>query len=627
MFVIEVIPLQRAVSTSSLTYYSGTDYPLGTLLRVPLRKGEVYAIVTSTKPVSAAKTALKTATFSLRKLAHQESARTLPQSLTETAEVIGKTVPAHMGAILFAMLPECIREGKHVYPKTTFHKGTADYTPQILTDTTTNRFLAYRSLVREAFAHRGSVVFVVPTSAHVAGAKQKLEIGIENRIITFSSTQTEKSLQKSLEAFDDQTSAKLIITTPAFAFLDRHDITTIIVDRSASPHFVSRSRPYLDTREVLKAYAKVTGRSILLGDTLPLATDEYKRREEIYTTHHEHSKRLAYSGSLIICEHPKKETGEEFSLTTRQLRETMSRTLESRGHVFLLAARRGIASLVTCFDCGHVFRCPDSGAPYSLLRTFRGEQEERWFISTTSGKKVRAHDTCPVCTSWRLKEQGIGIQKVYDHIQKEFPKVDVFLFDHTTATTHNKAKTIINNFTDSKKAILIGTPMAMPYIEKKVDISAVVSYEATRFVSTWRADEVVLAGLLELREITEKDVLVQTRTEVDDVLNYTQGGLIDQFYDSEIAIRASLLYPPFATFILLSWTGTKEHVLEIETIIKKFLVDVQIATYNAPHSTPLQTVRFGLIRIQDERAVSPLVEKLRQLPPYVKIQINPDQIV
>lgn len=627
MFVIEVIPLQRAVSTASLTYYSGTDYPLGTLLKVPLRKGEVHAIVTSSKPVSVAKTALRTATFSLRKLAHQDSARILPQSLTKTAEVIGNTVPAQMGAILFAMLPQCIRDGEHMYPKTAFHKGAADYTPEILTDTTSNRFLAYRSLVREAFAHRGSVLFVVPTSAHVAHAKEKLEMGIENRIITFSSTLTRKGLHQSFEAFDDLSSAKLIITTPAFAFLDRHDITTILVECAASPHYASRSRPYLDTRKALKTYAKVTGRSILLGDTLPLATDEHKRREEIYTTHHEHSKRLAYSGSVIICEHPKKETGEEFSLTTKQLRDTMSRTLENRGHVFLLAARRGIASLVTCFDCGHVFRCPDSGAPYSLLRTFKGEEEQRWFVSATSGKKVRASDTCPSCTSWRLREQGIGIQKVYDHITKNFPKVDIFLFDHTTATTHKKAKAIMDNFYSSKKAILIGTPMTIPYFEKKVDVSAVVSYEATRFVSTWRADEVVLAGLLELREVTEKDVLVQTRTEIDDVLTYAQGGLIDQFYDSEIAIRKALGYPPFATFILLSWTGTKEQTLEIEAIVKKFLIDTNIATYNAPHSTQLQTVRFGLIRMQDERDLTPLMQKLKLLPPYIKIEVNPDKIV
>jgi primosomal protein N' (replication factor Y) len=594
---------------------------------VPLRSSEIKAVVIDVKPVSVAKTALKTATFSLRKLAHQENTRILPESLIQTAEKLGSTLPAHKGALLFAMLPQCIREGDYSYPQTTFHVGDLDSTPQILTDTTENRFIAYRSQVREAFAHRGSVLFIVPTSAHVAFARKRLETGIESRIITFSSALTKKELTHAFNTFEDLSSAKLIIATPSFAFLDRHDLTTIIIERSGSTHYISRNRPYLDTREALKTYALVTKRSLLLGDLLPLTADEHKRREEEYTTHNEHSKRLDFASALVIAEHPKSESGEEFSLTTKTLNEALGRSLLGKSHILLLSARKGIASLVTCFDCGHVFRCPDSGAPYSLLRTFKGDEEERWFISTTSGKKVRASDTCPTCGSWRLKEQGIGIQKVYDHIRALFPKIDIFLFDHTTATTHKKATKIMDDFYATKKAILIGTPMVLPYVSKPVDTSAVISYEATRAISTWRAEEMVLTQLLELREITQKDVIIQTRTEVDDVLKFAERGLIDQFYDSEIAIRKALTYPPFATFILLSWTGTKEQVLEIENIIKKHIHETELQTYNAPQSNTQQTLRYGLIRSQNGNSQRALIEKLKLLPPYIKIEVNPERIV
>ncbi len=628
MFVIDVIPLQRGISVESLSYYSACTYSVGTLITIPLRNQEVQAVVTNSKLVSVAKTALKTATFSLRKLPIQQNTATLPQSLIATAKKVEECIPASVGSILFSMLPLDIRDGTYAYPHTTFHIGNEESTPQILTDTTLNRFITYRSHIRETFAHRGSVMFIVPTAVDVSEAQKKLSLGIENRIVTFSATHTQKQLRASYESFEDLRHAKLIIATPSYAFLDRHDITTIIVEKSGSSHYKLRSRPYLDIREILKIYAQETKRTIILGDTLPATEDEMRRRDEVYFTYNEHNNRLELPGTITYALHPKKESGEEFSLSTRLLKDTVTRTLAVRGHVFLFSARKGLAPLVTCYDCGHIFRCPDSGAPYSLLRTFTGDVEQRWFLSSASGKRVQAADTCPMCGGWRLREQGIGIQQVYDHISTLFPKIDIFLFDHTTATTHTKARKIIDGFYAAKKGILIGTQMTLPYLSKPVDVSAIMSYEATRATPTWKADEVIFSLLLQLRECTQKDVVVQLRSEPDEILQLSERGLIDQFYDGEIALRKALAYPPYSVFTLLSWTGTKQQTQDIELQIASLLKNTQIHFYSAPYSNNEQTVRFGLIRnAKGQNAQAELTAQLRQLPPYIKIEVNPDRIV
>lgn len=628
MFVIEVIPLRRGVSIESLSYYSTLSYEPGTLLAIPLRNQETAAVVLHSKPVSVAKTALKTATFSLRKLSAQADAIKLPESLLATAKQLSLRIPSSIGAILYSMLPADIRDGERKYPKTHVQKNTEDAIPTILTDTQANRFIAYRSRIRQTFAHRGSVMFIVPTSASVEQARKQLELGIENRVVTFSSTHTKKQLGASYEAFEDLRQAKLIIATPSFAFLERHDITTIIIEGASSSHYTLRNRPYLDMREALKVYAKETGRSILLGDAVPRTEDEIMRRDDVYTTYDEHTHRLELSGSITLATHKKLEDGEEFSLCTSQLREILALNLEKHGHAFLHAARRGLAPAVTCYDCGYIFRCPDSGAPYSLLRTFKGDEEERWFLSGTSGKRIRAADVCIHCGSWRLREQGIGIQQVYDEMQKLFPKVNIFLFDHTTATTHTKAKKIIDAFYEAKKGILIGTNMALPYISKPVTVSAIMSYEATRAVPTWRADETIFSLLVALREFTQKDVVIQMRTEPDELLQLATRGSIDQFYDGEIAIRQALLYPPYSVFILLSWLGTKEQTQSIETVVQKALSEYEVQYYSAPQSNSTKTLRYGLLRLEKHKWPNlELIEILREFPPYIKIEINPDRIV
>jgi len=488
--------------------------------------------------------------------------------------------------------------------------------------------MSYRSHIRQAFAHRGSVLFVVPTSAAVSSAKESLSQGIEKRVITFSSTHTKKQTEKSYESFEDLSSAKLIITTPNFAFLDRHDITTIIMEGCGSNHYKARTRPYLDARDVLKAYARVTNRSILLGDVLPRTEEEALRRDDVYETFDEHPKRLTFDGSFSVSQHKNKEGEKEFALFTPEVIEAIQRTLAAKGSVFLYAARKGLAPLVLCYDCGYIFRCPDSGAPYSLLQTGSGDAMKRWFISSTSGKKVRANDTCPECSSWRLREQGIGIQQVIGHVRKIFKDAPVTIFDHTTATTHVKAKKLAQQFYDTKGAIMIGTSMALPYLTKSITATVVTSYEAARAIPTWRAEETLLSLLLVLREKTTNQCFVQTRTDPDYILKYAERGLVDEFYDEEIMMRKALAYPPYAFFILLTWTGTQEQIIQAEKYVDTQLTTTKLQFYNSPLTTPKGITRHGLIRIDSKKwPDSILIEQLRNLPPSIKIEVGPDKII
>ena len=149
---------------------------------------------------------------------------------------------------------------------------------------------------------------------------------------------------------------------------------------------------------------------------MPATEDEFKRREDTYTTFNEPAKRMAFAAPLsIITQRDKAKPDIPFQLFSDELGYAVRRALEGRGRVFLFAARRGLAPVVACIDCSYIFRCPDSGTPYSLMRTYNAAApEERWFVSSTSGRRVRASDVCPQCGSWRLRERGIGLQQVAD---------------------------------------------------------------------------------------------------------------------------------------------------------------------------------------------------------------------
>ncbi len=631
MFVIEVIPLIRGTYIDSLSYFSATSYPLGTIVTIPVRGKSIPGIVTDSNAVSSTKTALKAATFSLRKLPIQTDVTAVSPLLLQTIDTLATIVPVKRGALLFSLLPPDVRSGIFPYPSTTSVAGVEDSTPQILSAPTKDRFISYQSVIRSAFAHRGSVILIVPTSPAVKAAYHALERGITERVICFSSTQTKRERTHAYAAFGDLTRATLTITTPSFAYLDRSDCTTIIIEQAASNHYVMRNRPNLDHREVLKIMARTAGRTLILGDTLTRTEDEYKRREDIYQTHGEHPKRLTLAAPLTIINQTDKPTAETpFQLFSADLTKRIKTSLEGRHNVFLYAARRGLAPVVACFDCGYIFRCPDSGAPYSLLRTHSTEKgEERWFISSTSGKRVRAADTCTSCGSWRLRERGIGIQQVEDECRKLFPKIPLILFDHTNATTNKRCVVLATEFEKQKGAILLATQMVMPYFPTNISLSAIVSLDAVRAVPSWQADETVFRLILELREKTTREVIIQTRSETDDILIYAGMGAVDRFHDDEIALRKMLAYPPFSTFIFLSWTGTPAVITDTEALIKRLLTPLHITGqyYTNPSSPAEKPLRHCLIRVTSQTNITAIIEPLRHLPPYISIALNPDRIV
>ena len=176
---------------------------------------------------------------------------------------------------------------------------------------------------------------------------------------------------------------------------------------------------------------------------------------------------------------------------------------------------------------------------------------------------------------------------------------------------------------------MIGTQVALPFLSQGVDVSAVISLDATRAIPTWKADESLFRLLLRLRECTSKEVLVQTRTEPDNLLIHATRGATERFYDEEIALREMLQYPPYNTFILLTWAGSPTSVLELGKPVEEILSSVEPQYYYNPNSTPKKTLRHALLRVPQSVTSLPaeLITTLRRLPPYVKVEINPERIV
>lgn len=629
MFVISVSPLKRGITIDTLSYFSSTAYPIGTILTIPVRNASIFGLVTKSEAVSTAKTALRAATFSLKKLPPQIDAPIIGDAYIKTAQTLSAYYATPLGTILYNLLPPEIRSGDIPLPHTHHLTETAMHTPQILHASKNDRYLSYRSLVRETFAHSGSVLIVVPSSIEASEIEMELGTGITDRIITLTSTMTTSELKKAYRKLDDFSKTKLIIATTSHAIIERHDITLVIMEHARSTYYKEFNRPYLDYRDVLRIHAQHAGRKIIFADILPRTEEEKLRRDESYYTYGETPKRMELSGKLEIINMVKDITDTtNFSLISPEVIARIKNTRKKKENVFLFAARRGLAPLVSCMDCTYIFRSSESGAPYSLIRTVRNGVEERWFVCSVSGEKIRAAETCPACGSWRLRERGIGIQQVYDELHKLFPDVPIILFDHLSARTYKKALFLRDTFYTTRGAILLGTHMAIPYLTKPVSLSVVVNMDALLATPTWRIEEENLALLLTLRERTRDTVLIQTRTPESGVLTHAKAGSVEQFYTEELELRKAFNYPPYATFIHFTWQGAPEQVKKIEEEISHSFASFGITTYPNPTAPSTAPIFYALIRVPSTEWPHPaIITRIKNIHPSVRVVINPDRIV
>ena len=208
MFVIEVIPLTKSPLSGTLSYFSSTDYPIGALLEIPIRNRSVHGVVIRTEPVSATRAALRAATFSLKKLPSQTEFSTLSPALIETAEELSKQYIGTVGGILFHLLAPEVRSGEITLPHTHHVPGKEHYAPEVILAQRDERFLTYRSLAREIFAHSASVLCVAPTSIEADALVDLLSPGIEDRIVVLSGTQTKRAIHTAFEKLSDFSKSK-----------------------------------------------------------------------------------------------------------------------------------------------------------------------------------------------------------------------------------------------------------------------------------------------------------------------------------------------------------------------------------------------------------------------------------
>ncbi len=613
-YLVEVSVVSKAPTQETLSYFSGERVPVGTFVRVPLRRSTTVAVVVSSKDVRHARSDIRRAGFVLRKIRKSDilDATLSPETCKALAET-ARRYATPFGVFLAGILPKAFLEEPNIFlPNTEKKRKASDEVKEtiLLQMEREERFGQYRALVRQAFARGESTIFVVPTALEIPRACIDLSRGIEEFVHLFALSKKSEVKKLWHKALEDKHPI-LFITTPAGLLLPRSDVGTIIVERENSRAYRTLAKPFIHWKVLVEAYAKAAGRQLALGDSvLSLETLWREKQGEFGESSLIRWRLPAAPTQLVDAKRGAEDKATHFDIFSPELKAFMQKALEESGKMFLFGARKGLAPTTLCSDCGTILPCLNCGAGVVLHQ----QGEHTIYICHACGSRRDSTTTCGYCGSWKLTPLGIGTEEIAARAHELFPYQQIFILDKDYAPTDAKAAIIVKKWR-AEGGILIGTELSFFHLES-VFYSAIVSLDTLFSIPDFGINERIFYLVSRLREITKQEVLVQTRNIGKQILAWASFGNIIDFYQSEIGERQILLYPPFSIFIKITPLNvfTKEDLLKLKEHFREWQPDIL-------RNSVVMRLPREMWPAQD------LLEKLTLLGPTFSIKVDPESIL
>lgn len=612
-YLVETIPVSKSASPKPLSYFASMKLVRGNMVRVPVRNTLTEAVVTSCRDVSKMKSEIRGASFQLKKIRTTDiSNTTLPVGLLEAAEEVAKYYGTSAGTILYSIIPSILR---NKLPRKSRRSDEVLARAKVSRKETlllqmeiSERFAQYRTLVRQSFARGSSAILVVPTHLDLEYARKELESGIAEFVYAFSPSASKREVEKTWREAHLETHPILFITTPGGIVLGREDVDTVIIERENSRAYRTMARPFFSLKKFIESYGHITGMQLVLGDSVVSVETLWREKRGEFSENSLIRWRLpGVSTQLVDARSGEKDNG-KFEIFSPDLKELMDKAISQNERILLFGARKGLAPTTVCGDCGAILECSNCRSPLTLHQ----KDKTRFYLCHVCRTRHDTNVKCDYCKSWKLVPLGIGTEEIGRRAQELYPKKKVLILDKEHASTELRARKIVAEF-EREGGILVGTEMAFFYL-RSVPYGAVVSIDALFSIPDFSVNERIFYTVSHLREVVEKELVVQTRNIGQRVLSLASSGNIVDLYTSEIEERNSLLYPPFSIFIKIENKDTRHKIQDTKDRFAKWQPDVLKDSL---------VIRIPREKWPDEG----LSRELSLLPPQFTVKVDPETIL
>ena len=249
-----------------------------------------------------------------------------------------------------------------------------------------------------------------------------------------------------------------------------------------------------------------------------------------------------------------------------ELLEAMRSALRDKKQIILFQNRRGFAPMVECKMCGWVPKCKNCDVSLTYHRSMN------LLTCHYCGYTYPVPRQCPNCESTELLGRGYGTEKIEDRVRELFPEARIARMDLDTTRSRNAYSRIINDFSNGRTDILIGTQMISKGLDfGNVTVVGILNADTMLNYPDFRAYEHAFMMLSQVsgragRRGERGLVILQTKNASLPVIQQVVSGDFSTFARDLLEERRMFHYPPYYHLVYVYLRSKNETTVESAAI-------------------------------------------------------------
>jgi len=340
------------------------------------------------------------------------------------------------------------------------------------------------------------------------------------------------------------------------------DLGVIVIDEEHDGAYKNDEGFRYHARDLAARRARHAGCPLVLGSATPALETRHAAERgalERLVLPHRIGGRPLPAVELVDLERARAEAPRGRKLVlTRPLRQALRETLAAGGQAILFLNRRGFATRILCFACGHAEHC----AHCDIALVFHAG--ERALRCHYCGHRVPPPDHCSGCGAPESALLGIGTERLEEELHVRFPHARVARLDRDVAQRRGGTERVLRALRAGELDVLVGTQMvAKGHDFPGVLLVGVVAADVGLHLPDFRAAERTFQLLTQVagragRGSVPGRVVIQTFVPDHYALRPVRDHDYERFYAEELAQRRALGYPPFTALAHVAVSAREE---------------------------------------------------------------------
>lgn len=341
--------------------------------------------------------------------------------------------------------------------------------------------------------------------------------------------------------------ARFVIGARSAVFAPVSSLGLIVLDEEHEGSYKSGSSPRYHARQVALKRCADSGARFVMGSATPSVEAWHLMGagalEKLTLTERLSGGAMPYVRVVDL-------KGQRHSISDA-LFDRIIETHKAGRQTILFLNRRGFGHFFHCRSCGYQMSCRHCSV--SMIY----HKGRNLMLCHYCGYRAKPVEVCPECGSLDVGFGGFGTEQIEEELASRLPDIRMRRVDTDTIRRKGVLEEVIQDFHDHKIDILLGTQMVAKGLNfPGVKLVGILLADAGLHIPDFRAAERVFSLIVQVsgragRFVPDGEVFVQTLRPKHDTIRRAAAGDLEGFYESEIAIRRELGFPPFSRLFRL----------------------------------------------------------------------------